>query len=194
MKESPLSGLEKPRQTHRKTYLTDEQWSAIMAVVDGPFRDFLEFLHETGCRPQEARMATAANFDGNRLYWETPVKKVRGETQPRIIRLNPRAVEICQRLALRNPTGPLFLNENQKPWLKNTLTARCYRLKKILGFSFCVYSIRHAFCTGSLLKGVGPLDTALLMGHKDATMVMKVYSKLQQCDDHLQAALLKATG
>ena len=190
-----LNGKQHGLGTDREAYIDDEQWGKIMAVVSGPFRDFLEILRETGCRPQEARVVTAANLDrdNRRWYFADPPKKVRGKKQPRIVHLNDRAFEICQRLAMKHPTGPLFVNEDGTGWQKNTLTARCARLKTKLGFGFCVYGVRHAWCTDALKRGVDPLTVATLMGHKDATMIMKVYQKLGKCDDHLKAALRKAT-
>lgn len=195
LKENPLAGMEKPAQTPRKAYIDDSQWDKIMAVVDGNFRDFLEIMRETGCRPQEARVVTAEHFqrENKRWYFPDPPKKVPGEKEPRIVYLNDCAFEICQRLALKNPTGPLFQNDDGTAWQKNTLTARCARLKKKLGFGFCVYGVRHAWCTAALKRGVDPLTVATLMGHRDATMIMKVYQKLGKCDDHLKAALRKAT-
>lgn len=194
LKENPLAGLEKPAQTAREAYITDEQWAKIAAAVDGPFRDFLEILRETGCRPIEARVVTAENFDreNRRWYFADPPKKtgkVGSKQVARIVYLNDKAFAICERLALKNPTGPLFLNEHGGEWLRNTITTRCFRMKKQLGFSFCAYGLRHAFCTNKLRNGVDPVTVATLMGHSDLTQIMATYQKLGKCTDHLRAAV-----
>ena len=194
--EHPLIGLKKPAQTPREAYVTDAQWKTITENVKGEFLDFLTILKETGCRPQEAREVEAKHFDrtGRRWYFPKPVKKLRGKPEPRIVHLTDRAFEICQRLALKRPSGPLFVNEDSEPWKKNAINCRCKRLRDKLGFNLQVYSLRHTFCTDALKRGVDPLTVAKLMGHKNATMVMEVYNNLGECQDHLREALRKATG
>jgi integrase len=195
--ENPLIGLEKPAQTPRDAYVTAEQWAKILeTVTDAPFLDLLTVLKETGCRPQEAEQVESKHFDrdGRRWYFPEPVKKLRGKPETRIVHLTDRAFEICQRLALKNPTGPLFRNLKALPWKKNAINCRCKRLRDKLGFNLCVYSIRHTFCTDALTRGVDPLTVAKLMGHKDATMVMKVYNRLNCRQDHLRDALKRATS
>lgn len=202
--QNPLIGLEKPVPTARQRYITDDEWQQILAAVeDGPFRDILIVLAETGCRPQELRMATAENFQRaeRRLYFDAPIKKTRGKSKPRVILLTDVAYDICLRLALKHPEGLLFRNEDGGGWTRNALNLRCRRLSQSskrkaakLPFKFTAYDLRHRWCTNALKRGVDPLTVATLMGHSNASMVMSVYQKLSSCGDHLRDALLKATG
>jgi integrase len=176
--ENPLAGLEKPAQTARDVYATEDQWRQIIAgVKDECFRDFLEICHETGCRPIEARMVTAENFDreNRQWYFADPPKKLRGKKRPRIVRLNDRAFEICQRLALKHPSGPLLRNADRQPWKKNALNCRRKRLREKLGFYFTPYATRHSFVTDALKRGADPVSVAELLGQKDTKMIMEVY-------------------
>jgi integrase/recombinase XerD len=191
--DNPLAGLKKPAQGTRERYITADEWAKIEATASGEFLDLLQVLKDSGARPQEIRAAEAKHLDreGRRLYFATPVKKLRGKPEPRIVHLTDRAFAICERLALKRPTGKLFRNENDAEWSKDTLCERCYRMRTALGFSFPIYSLRHTFATDRLIAGVDPLTVAKLMGHKNAEMVMKVYNRLNARQDHLRAALLK---
>lgn len=194
--DDPLAGLKKPAQTPREAYIDADQWAKVLATAGGALLDFLTILKETGCRPQEARAVEAKHFDreGRRWYFPKPIKKVRGTPKPRIVYLNDRAFEVCQRLALKHPIGPLFRNERGEPWKRNTLNHACRNLRIKLDFDLCPYALRHTFCTDALTRGVDPLTVAELMGHANGLMVMKVYQNLGKCTDHLRAALVKATG
>jgi integrase len=195
---NPVSGMERPPPVAREAYLPPENWARLAAHLEGdPLGDLFQFMRETGCRPWEVRHAEARHWDrkGEKLVLELALTKGKeGKKLPRIIRLNERATAIVQRLALKNPDGRLFRNARGKPWSDDLLEKRCHRLRKKLGFAFFPYILRHTFCTDALLRGVDPITVAHLMGHKDASMVMKVYSHLIHQSDHLKEKLRQATG
>jgi integrase len=53
----------------------------------------------------------------------------------------------------------------------------------------CLYTLRHSFCTRGLVAGLSTVTVAELMGHKDATMVARVYQHLDMHHDHLRREL-----
>ncbi|HEY3395010.1 MAG TPA: hypothetical protein VGK58_20060 [Lacipirellulaceae bacterium] len=65
---SPLAGMERPAAVSRECYLTGDQWAEVIALLkaDDPFADLIWFLHETGARPQEARVVSGRTFDKQR--------------------------------------------------------------------------------------------------------------------------------
>ncbi len=93
-----------------------------------------------------------------------------------------------------HPVGALFRDTRGRPWTKNALVCRFRRLSETLGTSITAYAFRHTFCTEALERGVDSTTVAVLMGHRDTTMVAKVYSHLTHNQKHLQAALRKARG
>lgn len=111
VKHSPADDLEeKPKRRRREVVYTPDEWDRILAQVeDQQFRDLLEFMAETGCRPKEARCLEARHID---------LKKEVAVYQPsesktdsvRVIILTPRAKEICERLCQQHPQGPILLN------------------------------------------------------------------------------------
>jgi integrase len=68
------------------------------------------------------------------------------------------------------------------------------RLRRKLGLrdDLCAYEVRHAFGTYGILNGVDIATLAELMGHRDTTMVSRVYGHLAEQTDHLAAAVAKA--
>lgn len=191
---NPVKGFKRPSPQARECYLTPDQWKRLIDSVDGPFADLLWFLHETGARPQEARIVAASHFDkaGRRLVLER--KNSKGKRVRRVIRLNDKALRIVTRLALQHPEGPLFKNNRGRAWTNFSLNCRFRALRAKFGFPVFAYVLRHTFITDALVRGVDPLTVAALAGHKDAAMIMKVYSHLCENDEHLAAKLRQATG
>jgi integrase len=191
---SPVEGLEKPAAEHRECYITEDQWAAALKILpaDDSARDILCFLRETGARPIEARIVTAKHWDraNKRIVFET--KNSKGKRYRRVIRLNQAAQEIVGRLAIKTPEGPLFRNRRGDPWTMSALNQCCIKLK--LDFEFFPYVLRHSWITDALLRGVDPMTVSILAGHRDASMVMKVYGHLAQQDSFLEEKLKQATG
>ena len=107
--------------------------------------------------------------------------------------LTPSAQEITNRLVNERPEGPLFRNSFGKPWTKNSIAHAFQRLSAQVGFRVMAYHIRHTFATDALVAGVDPVTVGVLMGHKDATMVARVYQHVAYRSEHLKASLEKAS-
>lgn len=56
-----------------------------------------------------------------------------------------------------------------------------------------LYALRHSWATNALKRGVDPLTVALLMGHKDPSMLARVYQHLSHSPDHMRDQARKAT-
>lgn len=196
---SPMAGLEKPPREPREAYLSPENWDKLISAIPehDTFAELLWFMRETGCRPLEARVAEAKHWDraGERLVLTLALTKgKKGKKMARIIRLNGHASAIIGRASLKYPEGPLFRNRRGRAWTANSVNCRFFDLRKALGFEAFPYILRHSWCTDALLRGVDPLTVALLMGHTDASMVMKVYNHLIHQNDFLKNKLRQATG
>jgi len=99
VRHSPVDDLEdKPKRRRREVVYTPDQWDKILVCVkDQCFRDLLESMAETGCRPKEARCLEARHID---LKNEVAVYQP-SETKTdsyRVIFLTDKTKEICQRL------------------------------------------------------------------------------------------------
>jgi integrase len=185
---SPFNRVPTPPAQSRndEAYLTPEQWAKIIESVEGDLRDILEYLRETGCRPQEARRLEARHVEELRCVLSKGESK--GGQVQRVIHLDDRAAAICRRLSLKHPTGPLFRDGRGRPWTAKTLSAGC----RALGFT--PYQIRHTFATEAIIRGVDLQTIAVLMGHSDLRMLSRVYQHVRRCDSHLRASLERATA
>jgi site-specific recombinase XerD len=56
------------------------------------------------------------------------------------------------------------------------------------------YAYRHTFATDALLAGNDLATVAAMLGHKDTSMVSKVYGHLDQNSKHMHAAVAKTAA
>ena len=142
------------------------------------FRDFLFALEETGCRPGEVSAVTAADVDLRTGAWVLDEHKTAAKTnEVRVIILTPKMVELTRQLMARHPEGPLFRNEDGRPWNRNAIRCRFRRVRKKLnlGGDLVAYLYRHAVATDLLESGTGIAQAAEILGHKGTGMIMRHY-------------------
>jgi integrase len=197
----PLASLKAPAPTRRNVCLTPDQYESLMnaknsrggQLAAGSFREVALILHETGCRPKEARTVEAKHVVGDCWVFPPDENKTGQQTgEPRIVHLNETALAITQRLMQEHPTGPLFRNRRGRPWTRGALVQKCQRMTEKLGFKVTPYSFRHGFATTSIRRKVDPLSIRMLMGHtRDSRTLERYYAHLN--DDDLKAALKQAT-
>jgi len=185
LKFNPIVGIERPTPGSRELTIDFDQFmELLMLVKDKAFRDVLMFLWLTGARPQEFRVIEARHVSGATITLDR--KQSKGKKVKRKIWLHGEALEIVQRLAKKNPTGPIFLNTRRKPWRRNQLASRFYRLRKQMNIDgLCAYTLRHSYATRMLKAGVDSVKLGILMGHKDPSMVAKIYQHLTQDDGYM---------
>jgi integrase len=196
---SPVKAVKKPPARARERFLTSEERSKIFnCYPEGdPFRDFLFALENTGCRPGEVAAVTAEQVDLEGGVWVFQDHKTEHVTgQPRVVILTPGMAELTERLMSRYPSGPLFRNAEGAAWTRNAVRCRFRRVRQKLGLGGDVvaYLYRHAVCTDLLESGAGVAQAAEILGHKDAKMVLRHYSKLRQRREHLRDQLKRARG
>jgi site-specific recombinase XerD len=85
--------------------------------------------------------------------------------------------------------GKLFRNSHGDRWTKYAVCNRLHRLSRLTGKKKARYDARHGFATRKLVQGHDHLSVAELMGHRDGTMLAKVYGHLDRNVGHLKKAL-----
>ncbi|MCA9026719.1 MAG: tyrosine-type recombinase/integrase [Planctomycetaceae bacterium] len=190
---NPIAGMKKPKRKRRDVFYTPEQWKLIKQHAEPPFDDLLDFLYLTGCRPIEARTVEARHRIKDLIIF--PADESKGEIEPRVIFLVPMAQEIINRLAKQHPTGPLFRNRKGNPWTKDAIKCRLTRISTHVGFRVIAYGLRHSWATEALTGGgVDPISVAHLMGHRDPTMVSRVYSHIAKNPEYLRQQAQRAVA
>lgn len=191
LQRNPIKGIRKPRTKRRDVFCTPEQWKRIRQQAKEPLASFLDFLFLTGCRPLEARSIEARYLHGDLIIF--PADESKGETEPRVIYLVPEAKAILGRLAKKQPNGVLFRNTRGTPWTKDAIKCQLTRISEKVGFRVIAYGARHSFATQALTEGgVDQISVAHLMGHKDTSMVSRVYSHLAKNPDFLRQQAQRA--
>lgn len=201
---NPVARFKAPRRTGRELWLDDAEFKRLVGFIDDSFADYLTFGFETGARPQEIRILSARHFDGEKFTIGR--KDAKGKKHARVIYCNERIQKLVKALAKLNPEGPLFTNQDGGAWTPNAVRSRFKRRAKKKGQpaiglaikmgmpGLCAYTMRHSFCTNALIRGLDVLTVAQLMGHQDATMVMRVYQHLAKNHAYLLKAANQATA
>lgn len=189
---SPIKKLKKPPSQRRKIYMKNEDYEAVLALVAAtdPFRDLLIFVWVTGCRPQEVRHIERRHVFLERKRIVFPAEESKGKRTERVIRLSPIALEIVERLMGKVQDGKLFRNTDGEAWTKYAICNRFHRYSQKLGKRMFCYAARHGFGTRKLIQGHDPITVAGLMGHTDGSMLARVYSHVDEDDDHMNKALV----
>ncbi len=85
--------------------------------------------------------------------------------------------------------------------LKTAAELKCEAKKKVVGRiarglvpHYSLYALRHSWATNALRRGVDPLTVAILMGHKDPSMLARVYQHLSHSPVHMRDQAKRAGG
>jgi integrase len=130
------------------------------------------------------------DLESNRIVF--PPKQAKGKKYHRTIYLTERARRIVSRLAKVNAGGPLLLNSEGNPWNKDAINSAFCRLEKKIGKKYHMGSFRKGYATEALKAGVDTVTVAHLLGHRDPSMVSKVYGQVQQDPEHMAKSARKA--
>jgi integrase len=193
--QNPIKGMKRPRQESRDSYASEEEIRALLRGAAPAFRLFLFALRQTGARPSEVRELTWDWVYDD--HWALSKHKTVGKTgQPRVIRLTRKMRRLMGFLRRKSKSKYVFVNCHGNKWTSNAVRLQMQRLRKRLGLrdNLCAYEIRHAFGTFGIVNGVDIATLAELMGHRDTTMISRVYGHLANQNDHLAAAVAKAAG
>jgi integrase len=119
-----------------------------------------------------------------------PKEESKGRRESRKIILNERTKEIIVNNLGGRKEGYVFLNSRKQPWTKYAICARMQDLSKRIGTRMFMYAARHGYGTRKLKAGHGHLAIAATMGHKDGSMLAKIYSHIDEDDEHLRTVLV----
>lgn len=184
--QSPIAKLQKPSAGRRDNPVSSEDHRAIFAATSSPaFRDLLTLAWETGARPQELIRVEARHYDRNLSAIVLPPEEAKGN-QWRAIYLTPVAVALVERLCERHPAGSLLRNERDRPWHVYAINCAFGRVQKKIGKRFCLYDYRHGWATTALENGIDPVTVSVLMGHRDSSMLCRVYQHLARNTGNLR--------
>ncbi len=195
IERSPLARVKKPAREAREMAVSPAEYRSVLEAIREPnFRDLVELSWETGSRPQELRKIRGEYFQPETGRVVFPPKQAKGKKYHRVIYLTPRALEIVGRLAAKRPEGTLLVNSEGNDWTKDAINCAFCRLEKKVGRKYHLGAFRKGFATEALKAGVDTVTVAHLMGHRDPSMVSRVYGQVQQDPEHMASAARRAKG
>ncbi len=174
IKVNPIMALEKPPAGRRKNYITNAVFKQMLKHCDEKLSDLMEFMWETGCRPQEAWKLTAEHIQGQYKRLAIPIEQTKRKKEERHIYCTVRAWAIIQKL--KNSSGFLFANQAETQWNKDNVGKRMDNLKAHIGKRYALYDIRHTWITNKVKAGMDIHMIAKLAGTSIA-MIEKHYDK-----------------
>ncbi|MEY8380817.1 tyrosine-type recombinase/integrase [Ileibacterium valens] len=99
---------------------------------------------------------------------------------------------------LDGKTGFLFSNRSGKPISRNAIGKRYWYLVREIDkeygtklFETSVHSLRHTFCSNLVLSGIGVKTIQYVMGHKNASVTLDIYSHISHDQIHKEFKSLK---
>jgi len=107
-------------------------------------------------------------------------KSPKTESGQRVVRLLPSARAALESMAPPERSGPVTRNPSTgKRWHEDRGLARAFRKAcETVGVRYRYpYQLRHTFASWALSSGENPLWVAKQMGHRDVTMIFKVYGR-----------------
>jgi integrase len=192
LRKNPLAGFQAPTASHREGVITPEVHRQLVqaAMASVQSRSFAVYLIASHCgaRPQQIREITAGHCSADFVTAKFDQHKTRKKTgKPLTVYFSPCLQTLLKILASARPEGRLFLNDEGRPWTKDSASRRFLRLRRSLKLpdSIVLYLYRHTFATDALRAGCSEAVTAALLGHTSSEMVRRIYSHLGQHDSEL---------
>lgn len=176
----PLPGGKK----RRDLYLDLKQRRALLKAATGAARDLIEAAILTGARAGELVKATRSQFDSRTKSMTFITGKGNDGPRSRTVPISADAVTLFTRLAEgKGANDRLFLRDDGTPWAHSDWdesvreAAKAAKLPAEPRTGVCLYSLRHAFITQALTKGMSTLDVARMVG-TSIMMIEKNYGHL----------------
>lgn len=190
---SPIRHVEKPAMEARELCATPADFAEAIAAIEEPrFAELVRFAWESGARPQEIVAIEARHVDFEQRRVAFPRKESKGKRAMRLIYLTPEAAAILRPLVEKNATGLLFRNSRGQPWRHDSINCAFCRLAGKIGKKLHLGAFRKGFATEALKNGVDVISLPHLMGHRDSTMLSRVYARVEQDRDHMIRAAERA--
>ncbi len=187
---NPIIGVKKPGMKRRRPITLDEA-ERVMTSCPGHIRIALELLLVTGLRPGEL-----CSLDASRIDLVGRRANVTGKAGQRTVPLGEKAKDMLEPLVSARPLGPIFLGQSGRLTTDSFGAAVKRARRKIAPDGSLDHVTPHCwrglFSTEALRMGVDAALVSLLLGHKDATILLKNYAS----PDHamLLDAMQRATS
>ncbi len=186
---NPVIEIRKPGITRRKAIRLAEA-AAVMAQAKGVLIPALRLLLTTGLRPGEL-----CSLDSRRIDLAGRKASVKGKTGQRSIPIGDAAAEILEPLVREHPGGPILIAQRGRLTV-DALDASVKRARLRAAPDGSLDHVtpqcfRGLFATEGMRRGVDSALLSKLLGHRDATILLRHYASPD--DEMLKEAMERAT-
>jgi integrase len=192
---NPCKYIEKNHEEEAGRLYSQDELAAIsdaLAAYPGVAADCVRLVMLTGCRPQEATLATWEQFDKEPGKWIKPSAHVKAQKRHELS-LGAPALELIERLR-KDRNGP-WVFPGDKPGLPLARLHHCWahvREHAKLGADCRLYDLRHSFAATAASGGLSLLIIGRLLGHTQARTTQRYARHL--ADDPVRAAADKVAA
>ncbi|MBC9786369.1 site-specific integrase [Heliobacterium chlorum] len=190
LKQNPLEGIKKKRQTNRIVHIDDEVLSQLLELPDkstfSGLRDYALLMTsiDTGARPGELLAVLPNHFNpvSRELIITNDIAKTGVQ---RTLPLSPIVVDAIRQLQRYREDDwknhiPIFCTWSGEPYKVSAWTHRVESYAKKLEVHITPYMLRHNFALKSLRNKADVFSIQRIMGHSDLAMTKRYVSLSQE--------------
>jgi len=209
--KNPLSKVTSPKllknfrnQEENVDPFTEDELNTIIKEANGYMKNFIRFMYATGIRPGEIIALQWDDIDFDRKIikiYKTRMRDKEGDTKTlastREVDLLPLAENALKdQKQITGNDGYIFVNSSKNPFYSHDiigvnfqkLLAKCSVQARVL------YNLRHTFASQLISKGADIVWVSRMLGHKDVSITLKVYTKFIEEDDEKRFKKIEKMG
>ena len=192
--KNPLSKVTSPKQLKNFRNqeevvepFTEDELSTLIKEANGYMKNFIRFMYATGARPGEIIALQWDDVDFERKIikiYKTRMRDKEGDTKTlastREVDLLPQAEEaLNDQKLITGEEGYIFVNSSKNPFYSHDIIGVNFQklLTKCGVQARVLYNLRHTFASQLISKGADIVWVSKMLGHKDVSITLKVYTK-----------------
>ncbi len=167
-------------------------------------KNFIRFMYATGARPGEIIALQWDDIDFERKIikiYKTRMRDKEGDTKTlastREVDLLPQAEEALRdQMLITGEEGYIFVNSSKNPFYSHDIIGVNFQklLSKCGVQARVLYNLRHTFASQLISKGADIVWVSKMLGHKDVSITLKVYTKFIEEDDEKRFKKIEKMG
>jgi len=206
--DNPLSFVKAPKIKHNADEninpFTDKELLDIYKNSDGYMKNFIFLMVSTGIRPGEIVALSWSDINFDKKYIRVKETVVRGSSgdvktysSNRLVDMLPQAEKVLRKqFELTGNQEIVFLSSFHRQFYSHDIIG--VNFKRILKKSGVevrkLYNLRHTFASQMISKGADIVWVSKMLGHKDVSITLKIYTKFIQEDDDMRFKKIEKMG
>ena len=209
--KNPLAKVTSPKllknfrnQEENVEPFTEDELSTLIKEANGYMKNFIRFMYATGARPGEIIALQWDDIDFERKIikiYKTRMRDKEGDTKTlastREVDLLPQAEEALRdQMLITGEEGYIFVNSSKNPFYSHDIIGVNFQklLSKCGVQARVLYNLRHTFASQLISKGADIVWVSKMLGHKDVSITLKVYTKFIEEDDEKRFKKIEKMG